>query len=433
MEKNIILYGPPGTGKTYCTHLYAVSVIENRPLEALEKEEPGELRRRFQGYRQQGLIEFTTFHQSFSYEDFVEGIRPDVQENEGETGGNISYHVEAGGFKQFCDRAAGERFAESLKAETAALGEKLGVSGNSVIWKVSLAGTGNNPVRQECLDHGHIRIGWDLYGKDITEETVFTKGGKTVLNAFLHKMQPGDIVVSCYSEDLTDAVGVVIGEYEWHDEYSEYKRVRKVRWLVKNIRQSVVELNGGMKMTLSTVYQMKNVNLDELLDIVKQHRPAREERPVPASQGTDRRVFIIDEINRGNIAGIFGELITLIEPSKRLGAAEALKVRLPYSRQEFGVPDNVYVIGTMNTADRSLTGLDIALRRRFSFVHMPPKPELLAGKELCDSGVAVSDVLAVMNRRISVLLDQDHCLGHAPFLSLSEGKVRVDELARVFS
>lgn len=429
MKKNLILYGPPGTGKTWHTHLYAVAIIEERLLEELKAEDPAAVRERFAAYRQQGLVEFTTFHQSYSYEDFIEGIRPVIEDDGAETEGKLAYRVEDGVFKRFCQQAETETFAESLREDLSVFAG-LAVNPSPVIWKVSLAKTGDNPVRTECLANGHIRIGWDAYGEDITEETRFTNGGKGVLEAFIQKMRVGDIVVSCYSESMTDAVGIVTGEYEWHDEYPTHKRLRKVHWLVKDIRQDILELNNGIKMTLSTVYQLKNVNLNDLAAIIRAHLPAQSPAPSPVRR--QNRVFIIDEINRGNIAGIFGELITLIEPTKRLGAAEALKVRLPYSRAEFGVPDNVYILGTMNTADRSLTALDIALRRRFAFERVAPEPGLLASMLLGDSGYTVADLLRTMNRRIAVLIDQEHCIGHAPFMDLPQGEVSADDLAGIF-
>jgi len=246
MKKNIILYGPPGTGKTWLTRQYAVAIIEERSLEDLKAEDPAAVRERFAAYRQQGLIEFTTFHQSYSYEDFIEGIRPVIEEDGAEAEGRIAYRIEDGIFKRFCHQTETETFAESLRGEFSVF-DGVAVNPSPVIWKVSLAGTGDNPVRSECLSNDHIRIGWDSYGKDITEETDFTFGGRSVLAAFIQKMRIGDIIVSCYSESMTDAIGIVTGEYEWHDEYPTYKRLRKVRWLVKDIRQDILEINNGIR------------------------------------------------------------------------------------------------------------------------------------------------------------------------------------------
>jgi 5-methylcytosine-specific restriction protein B len=148
-----------------------------------------------------------------------------------------------------------------------------------------------------------------------------------------------------------------------------------------------------------------------------------------ATQPSNALVLIIDEINRGNISRIFGELITLIEPSKRSGADEALEVMLPYSKKPFSVPNNVYLIGTMNTADRSLAGLDIALRRRFTFREMPPKPELLDGITVGELNIA--QLLRVMNQRIEMLLDRDHCLGHAYFMPLDSDRT-LERLGQIF-
>lgn len=141
------------------------------------------------------------------------------------------------------------------------------------------------------------------------------------------------------------------------------------------------------------------------------------------------RVFIIDEINRGNISKIFGELITLIEPTKRIGASEQLRASLPYSGQKFGVPDNVYIIGTMNTADRSIARIDAALRRRFSFVEMLPESAIL--KDILVDGIDIAEMLDTLNKRITVLLDREHTIGHSYFLSLKTDP-SIERLAAIF-
>lgn len=418
--KNTILFGPPGTGKTYQTANYAVAIIEGKALETVQAEDHTKVLERYQQYKQDGRIEFTTFHQSFGYEDFIEGIRPKFSEDENSedaNSGEVLYEIADGIFKKFCAQAQSP-VVDPLK-------NPYGFSSSPTIWKVSLASTGDNPVRTYCMENSCIRIGWDEYGPDITDETDYYVGGKAVLNAFFSRMQIGDIILSCYSAHSIDAIGVVTGEPEWNPNFEHYKRLRKVRWLIQGKNIGIESFHLEKSLTLSTIYRL-NTTVADVVDVLAQNGFSK---AIPVGVKKRPYVFIIDEINRGNISKIFGELITLIEPAKRLGQSEELQVRLPYSQKLFGIPDNVYLLGTMNTADRSIALLDTALRRRFSFVEMMPDSSVLDGVEV--EGISISGLLTTLNRRIEVLFDREHTLGHAFFTPLHQSP-SIQTLGEIF-
>ena len=352
-RKNVVLYGAPGTGKTYDVPELAVRLCDPAFMAAEPSRE--EIVSRYNQLKTEKRIAFTTFHQSLDYEDWIEGLRPVVNENN-----QVTYEIESGIFKKLCEEA--ERPVVKDK--------QVGISDNAVVWKVSLAGTGDNDVRRECMENNHIRIGWDGYGPVISDETdwsVYNGEGKQILDAYINKMKIGDIVMSCYSSQTIDAIGVVAGEYEFEDKFPNYKRVRRVNWLVKNINENIVEMNDGKTMTLGTVYRLNSITLDNVKSILEKYDTSSK-----MEENDKAYVMVIDELNRGNVSKVFGELITLLEADKRKGRINAESVVLPYSKKAFHIPNNVYLIATMNTADRSLGSLDYAIRRRFAFIAEKP-------------------------------------------------------------
>ena len=413
---NQILFGPPGTGKTHNTINQALAILAPDFLAQNSGNDP-ETRKRlkaeFDRFVTAERVRFVTFHQSFSYEDFVEGLRAD---SDTETG-QVRYSVESGVFKRLCDDARTRPASD------------LGVRGNPAIWKISINGTGSSPTKSYCLDNGEARIGWgetgDLRGGYEQNAYYQSLGGgdKGTLSYFAEQMVVGDILLCIHSAEQIGSIGVVTGDYRYEAQVpagviGDYQHVRSVRWLYRDINLSILPLNDERQFTLKTVYAMSRFTWADLLSYLQQQGVKPVESVTVAGADSEPYVLIIDEINRGNVSRIFGELITLIEESKREGADEALSVKLPYSKKPFSVPKNVYLIGTMNTADRSLAGLDIALRRRFVFREMPPQPELLDDVEV--AGLNIGQLLRVMNQRIEVLLDRDHCLGHAYFMPLQK-------------
>lgn len=468
---NLILTGAPGTGKTYLAKEIAKGM-------GCSDDEIG----------------FVQFHPSYDYTDFVEGLRPKQDEA---NGSEIGFERRNGVFKDFCTRALIKQSEESIKLENNSTSMSL-LNSNPTVWKVSLKGTGDNPIRRDCLDNGYIRIGWHEYGnvEDFNEFDGYTQyGGKNVLKAFQNQMKEGDIIASCYSENEVDAIGIVTGGYEYDEKFGEYPRYRKVHWLVKNIRENIFAINDNKKFTLSTVYR-SNITAGDALKIVAKHNPLKsthieytssnitksnpswndadiddmiekfkEDVKKSGEEGvtikylnslghftaimengllkakipngkkhstspskikkyvktkdydkshdtydpsigqyiidrymkgddeaktTDENenliisdnskskpfVFIIDEINRGEISKIFGELFFSIDPGYR---GEKGRVQTQYQnmveggdafKKGFYVPENVYIIGTMNDIDRSVESMDFAFRRRFAFAEI---------------------------------------------------------------
>lgn len=352
-RKNIILQGAPGTGKTYRIPELVVRLCE--PEFDANNATRKELMSVYNRLKEEKRVMFTTFHQSMDYEDWLEGLRP-VLEND-----QVTYKIESGIFKRLCTEA--ERPLSAKK--------DVNISDEAIVWKVSLSGTGDNPVRRDCMKNGYIRIGWDGYGENITEETdwsIHNGEGKTILNAFINTMKVGDVVMSCYSSRTIDAIGIVTGEYEWHDNFEHYKRVRRVKWLVKDINEDIVKLNDDKTMTLGTVYRLNAITLDKVKSLLDKYEASK-----TLIDNNKPYVIVIDEFNRGNVSKIFGELITLLEPDKRKEMRNAESVLLPYSKKEFYIPSNVFLVATMNTADRSLDTIDYAIRRRFAFITVKPQ------------------------------------------------------------
>ena len=337
---NLILYGPPGTGKTYNSINLAVEIAEpDFTMSQAKQISRTAITDRYKELVTEGRIVFTTFHQSMSYEDFIEGIKPITNEDQENS---LTYDVVPGIFKRLCDRAAmsdDNNFEQSYSKLIADLarneneftkiktptGREFGISLNS-----------NNNLNM------HL-------GTDFKQNACLTK----------------DIMIAHILEKNTP----------------EY---------FKGYYQGVITL-------LKDKYGFQDTRI-----------------------ANNNFVLIIDEINRGNVSQIFGELITLIEPDKRTGNAEAIEITLPYSKDRFSVPSNLYIIGTMNTADRSVEALDTALRRRFSFYEMTPDYSLLAGKE--EQGIDLTDLLSTINQRIEGLLDKDHAIGHSYFLRVANGE-----------
>ena len=329
---NQILYGPPGTGKTYNTVIKAMEIIEP---ELIQRDVSGNilnydiLKNKFDELKKQGQIEFVTFHQSCSYEEFVEGIKPDLK-NEND----LTYQKVDGIFKSICKNAS-----------------------------------------KTITDNFD-----DVYEKFINDLADYNEDN-------LFKLKTGKGKTFGITVNSNKNLSIYMG-----------KNLTKWGTLTKNNLKNL----SDWKYYANPIYEYlkNNYNLT-----------VRE-----TQNSTQPYILIIDEINRGNISKIFGELITLIEEDKR----ETMSVKLPYSQDTFTVPKNLYIIGTMNTSDRSIASIDIALRRRFKFVEMMPRPKKLVDKNnqpLMVEDINLQNLLKTINERISYILDRDHQIGHSYFMN----------------
>lgn len=394
---NQILYGPPGTGKTYHTIDKALEIlaeygeINSIPVSRDKK------KKKFDTFKEQGQIKFITFHQSFSYEEFVEGIKPNTDNPQ-----NMTYEVRNGIFKEVCE--------EALK--------------NYQEHQIS-----NNKTRDFQINAKEI---FQSYALELKQKL---DNGESI--NFFNKMKIQSVNINQNGEIKSISIGVdespfqsLIQEIISRD-YLNFKNNKiKTYKDIKPRYESQSHWHGN------AIYYFELYK--KLQEFEKKSFQAQKQINIKVK--CKPYILIIDEINRGNISKILGELITLIEPSKRIGSKEELSITLPYSKETFGVPKNLYIIGTMNTADRSIALLDTALRRRFEFIEMMPNYKVLksiwlvkntGGKRdednyLQDENLHIDEygvpeskilfqILKAINHRIEFLLDREHIIGHAFF------------------
>lgn len=424
-DLNMILYGPPGTGKTYKSVIHAVAICDNKPVNEVETEPYEETLKRYKQLTEEGRIEFTTFHQSYGYEEFIEGIKPVLN-----TDSDIAYTIEDGIFKEFCNRAKVVKVKSSGNVK---------LKEQPRIWGMLLGGTGMTELKKECFENNEIRLGWSRVSDDDAQEdfeidSSASRKAKRMVYDFKNSMEIGDIVVIEKSNKSIDAIGVITGDFVYKKDV-KYPRSREVHWLVKDIDQDMIQYlpKGRKQLSRFSVFSFDYIGMDTISEILKKHQA---DLSIKVDHETKPCVFIIDEINRGNISKIFGELITLIEDTKRAGAKEEMEAVLPYSGERFSVPKNVYILGTMNTADRSIALIDTALRRRFKFIEMRPEAKVLTEMgvgtlEVDGVELNVAKMLDIMNERIEYLYDREHTIGHAFFTKLKDDCC-IETLAKIF-
>jgi len=419
-DRNVILYGPPGTGKTYNVTNKALAIINYDKYYDLinDASKRDEMIKEYTKLVEAGQIVFCTFHQSYSYEDFVEGLRSNLD------GGFIP---KDGVFKQICRKA--KEVNDSIISEYNFDESRIDFH------KMSLGETNSedDSIFEYCIKNDCVALGWggdidysrckdrvevkEKYFK-IAPDSRNTDFNIDAINRFKNWINLDDIIIVSYGNYKARAIAKATGDY-YYDASTEigYSHFRKVQWLYNDGKIDVKSILKEKNFSQQSIYKFAKQDLDilSIKDLVT----------VKSSSEDKRYVLIIDEINRGNISKIFGELITLIESDKRIGEKNEIKVTLPYSNERFGVPSNIYIIGTMNTADRSIALIDTALRRRFSFEEFMPNAELLTDNI---DGINLRLFLTKINKRIEFLFDREHTIGHAYFIN---GNLSFDDLVSI--
>ena len=417
---NLILYGPPGTGKTYNTVTEAVRLCDgSAPLDR------NDLVARYEKLRDEKRIAFVTFHQSYDYETFVEGLRPEISDQDGNPAG-FRLEPKPGIFREISALAEQARSRPATRAATV----DRDLSGKR-FWKMGQGTVGaEGDVYEAAVTGDYITLGWggtiDWSSSQFATPDAIkaewkrqnpedsTPSNWTQTQVFRNEVQTGDIVIVPYGNSAFRAVAEVAGDYYFEPSAEGYyAHRRKVDWLLILDEPLPLDIIVEGNFTMRTLYSLpvKRLNLAALARLLSAE--PSQAAAVEPSAAPDQFVLVIDEINRANVSKVFGELITLIEPDKRLGMPNAISLRLPYSKRDFGVPANLHIIGTMNTADRSIALLDTALRRRFVFCEIAPNSSLLLEHV---QEVPLRGVLETINDRIEYLVDRDHRIGHAFFM-----------------
>ena len=387
LKKNIILQGAPGTGKTYNTAALALSICGESVPESHD-----EVMQRYDELQKEGRIGFCTFHQSMDYEDFVEGIKP-IKPNEGE----MFYKVEDGIFKRMAVSAE-YAFINNQKQSIIAF-RNFDERWNRLVDLIN--------EKQNDGSYGFkTKSGTEMKVVNATDNSITLKG-ESAENATI-----------CYKNEI-EKLWNVFGETDLDK--------------IKNFNTEFRKYVGGnetAKYAIIKVLQneeIENVNIqdDKQLDYQKIKELVRKlEDEDFKNKEVKNYVLIIDEINRGNVSRIFGELITLLEKDKRLGGEHPIEVTLPYSKESFGVPENLYIIGTMNTTDRSVGNIDYAVRRRFAFATLQSKRDLVVANSTEKAAVLFDAVKLFIEKHKTEMDFEDLMVGHSYFFAKDD-----DELA----